>query len=658
MGEPISMLSIRGTRAFPGPSGWSRQPVLWLMVEATAAVVADRDAAAELLRKARLLIVEIDDPTPAAHALDFVSCPEPDTFPALLGAVAIDLQRQAGLPVEFHAVRRTPDPRLFEVVIEQWEESVARESVRLAMRLIEHLTGARTAFDLTNEFVSRLSTLAEARRQSACGERMLAAARARGIPISRVDPSGRIVELGTGVYRRRFFGSVTSETSKLGDRISADKSLAKRYLAAAGVPVPEGRAVRTAEQAVDAARALGFPVVVKPNDAAGSAGVGAGLLDEESVRTSFEAAFRFSTDGIVLVERQVPGRLHRVAVVNDRLIATMVHLPPEVTGDGQLTIRELIDIEQANPLRGVKHRHPMKRILVDDETTRELRRQGYSLDSVPPAGQRITVRANGKTVFGGTPVDITDEVHPDNVEILRTATRAVGLDNAGIDVVAPDLRQSIWETSGAVLELNTLSGYRLELYPAVGAPRDVGPAMIDMLYPAGAPVRVPVIVVLGEQAAGVCERLAVEFEQAGMVVGLTAGNEVRVGGVRLLPDWNRDPSGARTVLNNPATEIAVIEVPARQINACGLGFDVCDVVVLTSMSGLTTPFGEPVEWLVTELVDAGGVVIIDADDPEVVMLTSGEHGNGGVVAANGCEHIVAVAVGWWKDRSPVMRNHP
>lgn len=617
------MFAIAGYRCFHGPNMWSRSPVTLLVVRLQS---RDRHPDPDvnlLFERAMAAMAGIDDPTLSADPIE----PLPYTvggLPGLAGVLAVNLQRRAGESVSFTATRAIGG-ELHEIALEHRQSDVGLAAARLSLRWIADLCGDEIDFALGPEFVSHVSGLAAAWRQSAAGERVLAVAQARGIPVSKIDPTGRIIELGTGIHRTRFHGSVTSRTPKLGDAIQLNKDLTCAYLRAAGLPVPEGRGVRTADQAVTVAEELGYPVVIKPNDHGAGAGVRVNLTNESEIREHFEAASQASPTRTVRVERHISGIEYRVSVVNGTVCAINEHRPAEVLGNGVDSIRVLIDHENAAPNRGWPDRFPLKPIPLDDATLAEIALQGHSLESIPAAGIRIRLRDVGKIIKGGLSVDRTDDGHPENVAIFLQAARAVDLDVCAMDVIATDISQSMVETGGAILEINAGSAMRNELIPAIGDPRDPGPGIVGLLYPEGTPVRVPVVAVMGEDPGRLCELLGECAARAGFVAGVATAGAVTVGGRPLRRDIEKGPSGARIVLDNPMTEIAIIGVSARGLMEHGLGFDVCDVVVLDSASGLVTPFGEPVERVLTRLLTPDGLLLVDAGDPELPEIVAGDH---------------------------------
>jgi cyanophycin synthetase len=616
-------ISIETMRCIEGPNIWSRQPVTEFLIELDSPTDCQPDEVRTLADRLTDLLPLFDDPSAEVAPLEFVLIPGEQGLAAMLGPLALNLQRAVGNPVDFSAARPTAVGRTHEIVVQHWDEVVGAAASRLAVFLLNHVrSGGEPGLAPVQGWMARFGTLAASRRYGTAAQTIVAAARQRGIPVSRIDPSGRIVELGNGAYRRRIHDSLTSLTSAIADSIVGNKYLTNHYLRAAGLPVPEGSVARTVEQAVVAARAIGYPVVVKPVDLGGSVGVFVDLRDEDEVRNAFAPAAAASVSGRVLVEKYVAGNEYRALIVNDQVVAVSHRVPAHVVGDGQHTIRRLIEVANVDPRRGKFDSDPLKEIVVDAMTMELLERQHLDLEAVPATGQCVRLKPTGKIPHGGFSIDRTDDVHPDNAAILRQAARVVGLDIASMDLVAHDIAESMWTTSGAIIEINTRSGFRIELHPGEGKSRDAGPGIVDMLFPPDRPVRAPIVAVTGDpRTSTVISRLIARFTtEAGSAVGLVSRDGLVIAGTRIRAVDALDPSGVRTLLNNPATEVVVAEVDPQQIMDQWLGFDYCDVAVVTSLSGLTTPFGKPIETVLTDLIGSNGVLVVNADDPGAASL--------------------------------------
>ena len=192
-----------------------------------------------------------------------------------------------------------------------------------------------------------------------------------------------------------------------------------------------------------------------------------------------------SRGGDVVVETYVHGNDYRVLVVGGKMAAVAQRVPAGVNADGEHTVRELVDIENADPRRGIGHEKVLTRIELNDAALELAAKQGYGPDDVPPKGTRVQLALTGNMSTGGTAIDRTHEAHPDNVEIAETAARVVGLDVAGIDFIAPDIAVPVREQGGAIVEVNAAPGFRMHTNPTEGEPQYVAKPVIDLLFPAG-----------------------------------------------------------------------------------------------------------------------------------------------------------------------------
>ena len=453
------------------------------------------------------------------------------------------------------------------------------------------------------------------------------AARRRGIPAIRLNEHS-LIQLGQGANQRRLRASVTDRTGLVAAELAGDKAQAKALLDAIGCPTARGVVVRTADEAVAAAAGLTSIVVVKPLDGNHGRGVTTGLSDATGVRSAFDLAAVHSRR--IIVEEQLPGRDHRILVVDGQVVAVAERIPAHVIGDGLKSVAQLVEAVNADPRRGDGHENMLTRIRLDDGAAVDaLARQGLTTDSVPEAGRWVTLRTTANLSSGGSAVDRTDEIHPDNASIARRAALALGLDVAGIDLLAPDISRSIRETGGGVVEVNAAPGLRMHLAPTEGQARDVAVPIIKMMFPAGSRARIPVLAVTGTNGKSTVGRmLAHIFEGEGRTVGLTNTSGVYIGREQVYAGDASGPKSARLVLRDPTVEIAVLECARGGILREGLAFDRCDVGAVVNIQpdhlGLkgidTLEELAAVKSVVTESVSRRGVSVLNADDPLTVKM--------------------------------------
>ena len=368
----------------------------------------------------------------------------------------------------------------------------------------------------------------------------------------------------------------------IAESIAQDKNLTRDLLSGIGVPVPEGRPVESADDAWEAAEEIGVPVVVKPQDGNQGRGVTTNLSSKEQVVRAYEIAYEESPS--VIVEKYIPGCDYRLLVIGGQLIAAARREPAHVIGDGVHTIQQLIDIINQDPRRGEHHGTVLSKIHINDAAQVVLKEQGVTADSVPAANQRILIRRNANLSTGGTAVDVTDKVHPEWRARAIEAARMIGLDVAGIDVVAIDIAQPCEPGTGAIVEVNAAPGLRMHLAPSAGQPRPVGDAIIGTLFPEGDNGRIPIVAVTGVNGKTTTTRFTAHIlKGTGATVAHTCTDGIYIDDRRIDNGDCSGPLSARNVLMNPEVEMAVLETARGGILRAGLGFDKCDVAIVTNI---------------------------------------------------------------------------
>ena len=538
--------------------------------------------------------------------------------------IALQLQQEAGHDLRRGKTRQVKGhPGRYNVVYGFTDERVALEAGRLAVRLVNDLVEPGGL-----DFGSELDDFLRMSERAAFGPSttaILEEAVARDIPFIRLN-SGSLVQLGQGVHAQRIRATMTSRTGALAVDIAGDKDLTGKLLGSAGLPVPKQEVVRSADGAVQAARSIGFPVVVKPLDGNHGRGVVLDLGTEDEVREGFARAQAESRRGYVIVESLVVGRDYRCLIVGGRMVAIAERVPAHVTGDGTHTVRELVDITNADPRRGVGHEKVLTKIRVDDVAVQLVQDQGFGMDEVPPAGSMVKLALTGNMSTGGISIDRTFDAHPDNVEIAEEAARLIGLDVAGIDFICPDITLPVREVGGAICEVNAAPGFRMHTHPTVGEPQFVAKPVVDLLFPPGSSSRVPIVAVTGTNGKTTTSRMIAHiFKGIGVKVGMTSTDGIVIDERLVVKADASGPRSARMVLQNPRVEMAVMEVARGGILREGLGYDRNDVAVVTNvapdhlgMRGIDTVEQlADVKAVVVEAVPRDGFAVLNADDPLV-----------------------------------------
>jgi cyanophycin synthetase len=631
-------MEVSRIRALRGPNLWSRHT----SIEAIVSCAGDELAIATLdgfEEKLRARFPEIGFLSPTSHD-------EAISMAHVLEFAALGLQAQAGCPVTFSRTTATLETGIYQVVFEYSEEAVGR----LALELAENL--CRTAaedkvFDLDRALAS-LRELDEDVRLGPSTGSIVRAAAARGIPYRRLT-EGSLVQFGWGSRQRRIQAAETDRSSAIAESIAQDKELTKRLLHAGGVAVPHGRPVADAEDAWRAAGEIGVPVVVKPQDGNQGKGVAVNLETREQVMAAYAVAAEISDE--VLVERYLPGHDFRMLVVGNRLIAAARRDPPQVFGDGKHTVRQLVDQINSDPRRGTGHATSLTKIRFDDIALATLAKHGFEADSVPPKGARVVLRNNANLSTGGTATDVTDDVHPDLAASAIAAAQMVGLDICGIDVVCDTVLKSLEEQGGGIVEVNAAPGLRMHLSPSFGKGRDVGEAIVSMMFEAGGDARIPLIAVAGTNGKTTTVRLIANIlTRNGLRVGMTSTDGVYIEGRRIDTGDCSGPKSARNVLLHPDVDAAVLETARGGVLREGLAFDHCDVAVVTNI-GMGDHLGlsyistvedlAVVKRVIVENVSPRGTAVLNAADPIVARMASACPGAVTFFAADGHHPVMA-----------------
>ena len=547
------------------------------------------------------------------------------TWPGhILEHVALELQTQAGMKTGFGKARMTHERGVYKVVIRTRDEAVGRAALESARDLVMAAIND-TPYDI-GATIAKLTDMVDRRCLGPSTACIVDAATERGIPHMRLN-DGNLVQLGQGAAQRRIWTAETDRTSAIAEGISRDKDLTKQLLAAAGVPVPEGRTVESAEAAWDAAEDIGLPVVVKPSDGNHARGVSLNLKTREEVMQAFVAAEAEGSE--VIVESFIPGQEHRLLVVGGKVAAATRGEIIRVGGDGKSTIAQLIETQvNTDPRRGEEETLPLETLRVDDPVLLLLlQRQSLTPQSVLPRGQSAVVQRTGNMA-----IDVTGQVHPDIAEQMALAARVVGLDIAGIDLVVEDIAKPLAPQGGAIVEVNAGPGLLMHLKPAVGRAQPVGEAIVEHLFPGHESGRVPIVGLIGDGQSALAPRLIAALLQLnGQQTALACRDGLFLGARQLQKTDARGMDAGERMLINRTVEAAVLETSARHILTEGLPYDRCQVGVVMAMPGasglddLYITDDDQLPNIVRTQVDVvlpQGAAVLNADDAEVLELAN------------------------------------
>ncbi len=207
----------------------------------------------------------------------------------------------------------------------------------------------------------------------------------------------------------------------------------------------------------------------------------------------------------------------------------------------------------------------------------------------------------------------------------------IGLDIAGVDIIAPNISQPMREVGGGIVEVNAGPGLRMHLQPSEGMPRNVAKPIIDMLFPPDAPSRIPLLAVTGTNGKTTTARMVAHIMKLhGKRVGLTTTDGIYIDGELYMRGDMTGPWSARTVLKDATVDAAVLETARGGIVREGLGFDRADVGAVLNVQadhlglrGIETLRDlAKVKSLVVEVVHRKGTSVLNADDPLCVDMRS------------------------------------
>lgn len=538
--------------------------------------------------------------------------------------IALEIQTLAGMEVGYGRTRSTKEYGVYNVVFSYEEEKVgvfaAKSAVAIAQALIDG-----TAYDLEAD-VQRMREIREDVRLGPSTGSIVQEAIKRKIPFIRLN-NNSLVQLGYGVNQRRFQATITGNTSHIAVEIACNKEETKNLLRQASIPVAAGDVCYDEDDLAACIERIGYPIVIKPFDGNHGKGAAINLKSWEEAVAGFEFSKKYSRK--LIVEKFVEGFDYRVLVVNHKVIAAAKREPAHIIGDGKNTIQHLIDLTNTDSRRGYGHENVLTEISVDRDTEELLAKNNLSLSSIPAEGEKVYLKSTANLSTGGTSKDVTDFMHPDNIFMCERISRIIGLDVCGIDIMAMNLREPIAESGGAILEVNAAPGFRMHLAPSEGKARNVAEPVMDMLYPPGAPSRIPIFAVTGTNGKTTTTRLLAHMvKNSGYKVGYTTTDGIYIQNQLVQKGDTTGPQSAEFILKDPTVEFAVLETARGGILRSGLGYTQSDIAILTNIAedhlGLsdvhTLEDLADVKSVVVRTVKKDGWAVLNAEDEQCVRI--------------------------------------
>jgi cyanophycin synthetase len=538
--------------------------------------------------------------------------------------IALEIQTLAGMDTGYGRTRETKTVGVYNVVFTYLEEKVGIYAAEAAVRIAEALIKGDD-YDLEYD-IQQMREIREATRLGPSTGSIVEEAIARDIPWIRLNNQS-LVQLGYGKNQVRFRATMTEKTSSIAVDIASNKEETKRLLQEQAIPVAKGITISSVEGVDEAIRRVDFPLVFKPLDGNHGRGISINIKNREDAVAAYEFASKISRK--VIVERYVTGYDFRVLVIDNKMVAAALRDPAHVKGDGKSTIQQLIDIENTDPRRGYGHENVLTLITVDRDTLDLLEKKGYTLDTVPAAGEKVFVKSTANLSTGGTSIDVTDHVHPQNIFICERISKIIGLDICGIDIMAENLTEPLTENGGVILEVNAAPGFRMHVAPSEGLARNVAGNVIDMLYPYGKSSRIPIIAVTGTNGKTTTTRLIAHIvKNNGYRVGFTTSDGIYVQNTMLTKGDTTGPVSTEFILKDPTVDFAVLETARGGILRSGLGFDSCDIGVITNIQedhlGLsdihTLDDLTRVKSVIVNAVKKNGWAVLNADNEYCVRI--------------------------------------
>ncbi len=540
--------------------------------------------------------------------------------------IALEIQTLAGMETGFGRTRETKTPGIYNVVFSYTEENVGLFAAESSVAIAEALISG-TDYDVEGD-IQKMREIRERVRLGPSTGSIVEEAVARDIPWIRLGTNS-LVQLGYGINQMRFQATITCKTSSIAVDIACNKEETKRMLDLASIPVANGGICVDEEDLENTIKKIGYPIVIKPLDGNHGKGASINVVTWEDAVSGLAYAQKYSRR--VIVEKFITGFDFRVLIIDNKLVAAAKRVPAHVVGNGKDSIEKLIEETNKDPRRGYGHENVLTEIEADRDTFDLLEKLNYTVNSVPKNDEIVYLKSTANLSTGGTSVDVTDMMHPENIFLCERISRVIGLDICGVDIMAENLTQPLKENGGCILEVNAAPGFRMHLAPSEGLPRNVAAPVIDMLYPPGKPSRIPIIAVTGTNGKTTTTRLLAHIvKNNGYKVGFTTSDGIYIQNHMMEKGDTTGPISAEYILKDPTVEFAVLETARGGILRSGLGFSRCDIGIITNIQedhlGLSDIHNlddlAKVKATVVRSVKKDGWAILNAEDSQCLKIAN------------------------------------
>ena len=535
----------------------------------------------------------------------------------LAGALAAGLQWLVGAGDSgYNAVRLCREDHYLEAAVSVRGPQIGMLAAKLALAAVETLsTGIN--YD-SAPALEKLRIMWQREKPGQVTGPLLEEAKKRRIPYTIFDEANIIV-LGYGNLQMRIQKSFSGKTSYIGVKLSANKEATKNMLSMFGVPVPFGKTVNDTSYLAHAISEVGYPLVIKPLNGNNGRGVTVNITNYQDALIAFHAAKHIAPKKKVIIERFIVGFDYRLLVVNNRFVAAVRRTPAMVTGNGYSTIAELVEQANADPKRGPGHTNSLTHITIDDTSLRLLAAKGYTIATILPPGEKVFLKEIGNISAGGIATNVTANVHSDNILTAERIAGIIGLDICGLDIISPDIAIPFSKNGASVVEVNSAPGLRLHLDPADGEPIDVAGLIMNMLFPAGTPLLIPIITIIAtKDKALIGPLIASILAGNGFKTGLNMKSCVEIQQIPLNVNRLGYQDRTRLLLSDPTIDIAIMVCDPEDVDRHGLLFPYCNTALLPGSSQPdSVTIGGMVNRVVLDTLEPNGYLVVNATEMSI-----------------------------------------